>query len=103
MPLNAKTDFTAILKDADTNKELLRFRATASSDLILTADFQGGGIASAGQSMTISTEREFEYKTNAQTVEIFGRTFILSSVTVSFRKPLGARGKMKKVYILELQ
>lgn len=103
MPLNAKADFTAILKDEESGKQLITFKATANSDMILNVGFEGGGVASAGQAITISTEREYNYKANAQSVEILGRSFIIASVGVSFRKPLGARGRMKKVYILELQ
>lgn len=103
MPLNAKTDFSAILKDSETEQELLRFKATISSDLLLSVGFEGGGIASAGQELTISTEKKYDYQANKHCVVVLGRTFIISSVRISFRKPLGARGKIKEVYILELQ
>lgn len=102
MSLHAKTDFTCTLKDND-ERELLRFKATASSDLVLSADFVGGGVASGGQSFTISTEREFDYRPFAHYVDVLGIRFILQSVQVSFRKQLGAGGRMKKIYILELQ
>ena len=58
MSLHAKTDFKCTLKDKN-EKELFSFKATASSDLVLSADFVGGGVASGGQAFTVSTEREF--------------------------------------------
>lgn len=53
--------------------------------------------------LTVSTEREFNYQAFAHRVITLGRTFVVNSVQVSFRKPLGAGGRMKKIYILELQ
>lgn len=102
MSLHAKTDFKCTLKDKN-EKELFSFKATASSDLVLSADFVGGGVASGGQAFTVSTEREFDYQPFAHYVDTLGRQFILQSVQISFRKPLGAGGRMKKIYILELQ
>lgn len=102
MSLHAKTDFTCTLKDND-ERELLRFKATASSDLVLSADFVGGGVASGGQAFTVSTEREFQYDPLAHRVSALEQIFAVVSVQVSFRKQLGAGGRMKKIYILELQ
>lgn len=102
MALHAKTDFLCTLTDKS-GKELLKFKATASSELVISADFVGGGIASGGQAFTISTEREFAYQPFAHYVSMLGMQFVLQTVTVSFRKPLGAGGRLKKVYIMELQ
>ena len=99
MPLHAKADFVCTLIDKN-DKELLKFKAAAASDLILSANYEGGGIASGGQALT---EREFNYQAFAHRVIALGRTFAVNSVQVSFRKPLGAGGRMKKIYILELQ
>ena len=82
---------------------MLRFKATASSDLVLSADYEGGGVASGGQAFTVSTEREFQYDPLTHRVSALGRIFAVVSVQVSFRKLLGAGGRMKKIYILELQ
>lgn len=102
MSLHAKTDFICTLIDKN-ERELLRFKATAASDLVLTADYEGGGVASGGQAFTVSTEREFQYDPLAHRVSALERIFAVVSVQVSFRKQLGAGGRMKKIYILELQ
>ena len=102
MPLYAKTDFICKLIDKN-DREVLTFKAVADSDLILSAEYTGGGIASGGQALTISTERDFNYQALAHRVVALDRVFAVTSVRVSFRKPLGAGGRMKKIYILELQ
>ena len=78
MPLHAKADFVCTLIDKN-DKELLKFKAAAASDLILSANYEGGGIASGGQALTVSTEREFNYQAFAHRVsaglvpQAFGR------------------------------
>ena len=71
MPLHAKADFVCTLIDKN-DKELLKFKAAAASDLILSANYEGGGIASGGQALTVSTEREFNYQAFAHRVIALG-------------------------------
>ena len=44
MPLHAKADFVCTLIDKN-DKELLKFKAAAASDLILSANYEGGGLS----------------------------------------------------------
>ncbi|MFQ9737926.1 MAG: hypothetical protein ACLR06_09465 [Christensenellaceae bacterium] len=98
MPLHAKADFVCTLIDKN-DKELLKFKAAAASDLILSANYEGGGIASGGQALTVSTEREFNYQAFAHRVIALGRTFAVNSVQVSFPQAFGrGRAHEKNIY-----
>lgn len=102
--IKAKTDFKCKLINPN-GSEALRFDASTVGDLIENASFVGGGIASAGQSLTIWTEREFEYKSYHHSVVIDGLgEYKLVNVQKGMRKKLGARSlKPKTVYILSLE
>lgn len=101
--LKPKKDFTCKLLDKD-GTVLGKFFATAVSDPTFSAGFEGGGVASASQALTVFTEFEFDYKQYAQRVyvEELHATYILTNYTISIRRKLGAGRKFMKVYILEL-
>ena len=102
MPLKERGELNCILKN-DSGQELLRFKAEPASELLINAGYEGGGVASGGQSFTIITEKTYPYEDYRHTVVVEGQTFRLSAHRISFRKHLGAMGKTRKVYILELE
>lgn len=103
--LKLKPDFYCILRDKKTMRELCTFGALASGDGIYSADFEGGGIASASQSRTIYTEYKFDYKPLQHEIIIDGRIYLLTSYMPSMRRKLGAGicGKPRVVYVLNLE
>ena len=85
-----KKDFTCILRDKKTGRELITFGAMASGNAVFSAGFEGGGIASASQSFTIFTEEKYDFKPLQHEVIIDGHTYLLTSLTPSIRRKLGA-------------
>lgn len=102
--LKAKTDFKCRLINPD-GVEALRFDASTLGDLVENASFVSGGIASAGQSLSIWTEKRFEYVPYQHSVEVVGiGMYKLVSIQTGVRKRLGAQPlKHSKVYILYLE
>ena len=103
MALKLRTDYHCILVDKKTGNSILSFEAQQVGDAVLNASFEGGGVASAGQMMTIQTEREYKYNSLQHEVNIDGKTWIITSVRPSIRKRVGAFGKSKCVWVLDLQ
>ncbi len=85
--------------------ELLKFNASTVDNLINNVTFIGGGIASAGQALTIWTERAFEYKAHEHSVVIDGTKYIITSISKGMRKKFGANcmTKIVPVYVLSLE
>lgn len=104
--LKAKTDFKCRLINPD-GTEALKFDASTAGDLVENASFVGGGIASGGQSLTIWTDKVFDYKAYHHTVVIDGwgkGSYKLVSVQKGVRKRLGAQKlKPKSVFVLYLE
>ena len=103
--LKLKKDFTCVLLDKKTGADLFEFTAQQVGDPIFGAGFEGGGIASGNQSMTIITERNYQYNALQHNVLIDDRKWIITSVVPSIRRKLGAGvgTKVRKVYILTLE
>jgi hypothetical protein len=99
--LKLRNDFVCTLANKE-DKTLLTFKASAGSDLVNNASFEGGGVASAGQALTIFTETEYPFKAYLHYVYIDGQRYAIGNVTKSYRRTLGASGRLKKIYILEL-
>ena len=102
--LKARTDYKCKLIAKD-GTELLRFDASTLGDLTENASFVGGGIASAGQALTIWTEKAYAYEAFAHSVIIGDTTYKLTSVGKGMRKKLGANcmSKIVPVYVLYLE
>ena len=103
--LKSKKDCACVLRDKKTGRELIRFSATQANDPVFSAGFEGGGVASASQSVSVFTETAYEYKPLQHVVEIDGETYILTSFSRSIRRRLGAgwSNKPRMVYILNLE
>ena len=102
--LKLKKDFECTLIDKLGNT-LCVFDAQQVGDAIYNAGFEGGGVASGNQTMTIMTEYAYDYNSLKHNVMIDGRKWIITSVTPSIRHKLGARigAKSKIIYILALE
>lgn len=102
--LKARSDYKCKLIGTD-GKELLKFDASSVDNLTGTTSFVGGGIASAGQTLTIWTEKSYKYKAGVQSVVIGNNTYKLMLVTTGMRKKLGASclSKIVPIYILYLE
>ena len=103
MALKLRTDYHCILVDKKTGNSILSFEAQQVGDAVLNASYEGGGIASAGQTMTIQTERQYPYNSLKHEVRIDGNNWIISSVRPSIRKKVGSFGKSVTVWVLDLQ
>ena len=103
--LKLKKDFSCVLQDKKTGQTLCTFDASASGDAIFSAGFEGGGIASAGQSFTIFTENPYTYKPFQHEVVIEDRKYLITSVIPSMRRKIGAGNgtKPRRVYIISLE
>ena len=102
--LHAKNEFKCHLFDSGTEEEILRFNASTVNDEINNASFVGGGIASAGQSLTIFTEKAFAYEPYKHYVIFGGNRYKLVSVQKGMRKRLGAHcTNIVPIYILSLE
>ena len=102
--LKLKKDFKCVLRDKMGN-DLLTFYAQQVGDPVYNAGFEGGGVASASQSMTILTETQYDYNSLQHNVIIDGKKWIITSVTPSVRRKLGAGigAKSRVVYLLALE
>lgn len=112
-----KKDFECILRDANTGEDLLTFYAQQVGDPNYTAGFEGGGVASGSQSFSILVDKAYYPDTTPvdnlaeilnpleQEVIIDGNKWLLTSVSPSIRRRLGAgwARKPKTVYILNLE
>jgi hypothetical protein len=102
--IKSRNDYKCTLVGRD-GSTLKKFNASTVGDFMETVSFVGGGIASAGQALTIWTETAFEYKPYEHSVIIGGNTFKLVSVTRGMRKKMGASclSKIVPVYVLALE
>lgn len=100
-----KADFKCVLHDKKTGKDLFEFDAQQVGDPVYTAGFEGGGVASGNQSLTIATDKEYAYKAHQHHIIIDERKWIITSVTPSIRRRLGAGfgAKPRVIYILGLE
>lgn len=103
--LKPKRDFICVLRDKKTGESLISFSATQAVDPVFSADFEGGGVASASQSFSVFTETAYDYKPLQHTVEIGDKTYILTSFSRLIRRRLGAGwgNRPRTVYILNLE
>ena len=101
--LKARNDYKCKLVAKD-GSELLTFRAATLGDLVENASFVGGGIASAGQALTVWTEKAYKYQAFEHSVIIGDTTYKLTAVQRGMRKRLGAScSKIVPVYVLSLE
>jgi hypothetical protein len=100
-----KKDFECILRDTDTGKDLLAFTAQQVGDPLFSAGFEGGGVASASQNMTIETETKFDYVPYKHEVYVDGKRWTLTSFYPSIRRRHGAgwARKPRAVFVLNLE
>ena len=103
--LKIKKDFRCILVDKKTGANLLEFNAQQVSNAVYGAGFEGGGVASGNQAMTIMTETKYDYSALQHHIFIDGKKWILTSVTPAMRRKLGAGMcvKSQNIYILTLE
>ena len=103
--LKLKKDYSCILRDKKTGKDLLTFFASAAGSPVYSAGFEGGGVASASQSLTIFTETQYAYKPLQHEIVIDGKTYILTSYSPSLHRKLGAGAwaKPRVLYVLNLE
>ena len=103
--IKLKKDFMCELRSRENvNVTEFKFPAQLYTDLTENASFVGGGIASASQSLSIITAKEYVYLPYAHTVNIDNRRYVITAVTPIFRRRLGGISKkVKKYYILTLE
>ena len=103
--MKLEKDFKCQLFDKKTGAVLLEFYAQQDGDAVFNAGFEGGGVSSGSQAITIITKKAFDYKAYQHQVLIDGVTWIITSVRPSVRRKLGATIGNKKgyVYILTLE
>ena len=103
--LKLKKDFKCTLLDKKTGTSLLDFYAQQVGDSVYGAGFEGGGVASVNQAMTIMTETKYNYNALQHHVLIDDRKWIITSVTPAMRRKLGAgmAVKTRNIYILTLE
>ena len=103
--IKSRTDYRCILRDISTGKDLLVFPATAAGASTVGASYEGGGIASADQSFSVFTQTPYAYKPLQHNVIIDGETYIITSVSKTPQRKLGASvgGKTRVVYTLQLE
>jgi hypothetical protein len=103
--LKLKKDWSCILRDCNTGKDLLTFDAQQVGDTVDSAAFEGGNIASASQYATIQTETKYDYRAYQQYVIANGRQYVIASVTPSIRRKHGAglHNRPRTVYTLTLE
>lgn len=92
------------LIEVATQKILKIFDANVVSELSRGANYEGSGVLSGSQAMTICTEEVYTYKPYAHQIAIEGVTYILINVRLRPIYKIG-RGytKTQYEYILELQ
>ena len=112
-----RKDFECVLRDANTNKDLLTFSAQQIGDPTYTAGFVGGGVASGSQSLSILVDKAYFLDNTPvekldeilnpleQQVVINGHPGILTSWLPSIRRRMGAgwAANPKTVYVLNLE
>jgi hypothetical protein len=103
--MKLEKDFKCQLFDKKTGAVLLEFDAQQDGDAVFNVGFEGGGVGSGSQAMTIMTKQAYDYKAYQHQVLIDGTKWIITSVRPSVRRKLGATiGKNKRhVYILTLE
>lgn len=102
--MKLKKDLLCYLKDKRTGTFIHRFTAMQVGDAVFGAGYSGN-ISTSPQDMTIATDAEYDFKPMEHKVVIYGREWVIASVTPSIRRKLGA-GILKKpkvVYILRLE
>ena len=102
--LKLRKDFKCILRDK-MGEDLLEFDAQQVTDPSFNVGFEGGGVASWNQSLTIMTEAAYDYNALQQHVIIDGKKWLITNVSVSMRRKLGAGmgAKTRAVYIIALE
>ncbi len=103
--LKLKKDYSCILKDKQTGRTLCTFTAQAVGDPSYSAGFEGGGVASASQALSIETEKAYKYKPLQHEVYVNGVKYLLTSFSPAVRRRLGAGwgNKPRTVYVLNLE
>ena len=103
--LKIEKDFKCELIDKKTGVVLFEFDAQQDGDTLYDAGFEGGGVASGNQSMTIMTEKAYEYRAFQHHVRIDDVLWLITSVRPAVRRKLGAKIGTKKrfKYILALE
>ena len=102
--MKLKKDMECVLLDKKTGAEIFTFSAMQVGDPIFSAGYNGG-TSTSPQNMAIATEAEYPYKPIENKVRIDGREWLLTNVTPSIRRKLGAgvAKKPKTIYILNLE
>lgn len=103
MPLKLRTDLHCLLIDKKTGNTLLSFTAQQVGDVISNASFESSGVASKGQIGSIQTEANYHFNAMQHEVKINGERWIITNVRKSMRKTVGAFGKSKTIYVLDLE
>lgn len=100
-----KKDFSCILRDSKTGKDLLTFTAQQVGDPLYSAGFEGGGVASSSQAMAIITQTSYAFNPLQHDIWIDGRRWKLVSFYPTIRRKLGAgwARKPKTYYVLNLE
>ena len=103
--LRLKKDYKCVLLDKKTGANLLEFYAQQVGDSVYGAGFQGGGVASGNQAMTIMTETAYAFNPLQHQIMIGDKKWMLTSVTPAMRRKLGARMgvQSQNIYILALE
>ena len=103
--IKSRTDYDCILREISTGKQLLAFSATAQGAGTLGADYEGGGVASASQTLTLFTQTPYAYKPLKHNVIVDGETYLIMSVSKTPQRRLGALrgGARRTVYTLYLE
>lgn len=102
--IKSRNDYKCKLIGRD-GTELMKFNACAMGDLTEAVSFVGGGIASAGQALSIWTEKAFLYKPHEHSVVIGDTTYKLTSFVRGMRKKMGASctERIAPIYVLNLE
>jgi hypothetical protein len=102
--LKLRKDLQCTLQDKN-GTALLEFSAQQVGDAVYNAGFEGGGVASGSQMLTIMTACAYDYNPLKHHVIIDGRKWIITSVTPTIRHKLGARigAKTHTIYVLALE
>ena len=106
MALPIQYDLPCKLVDLKTQKEIAEFKAREVTPLRVDAAFEGGNVASGGQSFTIATPDLFDYKPYAQQVIVEDTPFMIVARQTIIHMQLGRTFSMRsrqKEIILELQ
>lgn len=77
MALPVKYELKCMLVDLDTQKKIGEFKARVVRDRRATASFEGGNIASGGQSFSVATPDLLQFEPYEQQVVVDGYTYII--------------------------